>query len=66
MELNHCQIVTESLSGQRATDEQTFAAMAVLTERLERVKQMDEVFAGIGFSPAAQELLSRDNPLPVA
>jgi len=66
MESNHCQIVTESLNGQRSVDEQTSASLGILSERLERVKQLDEVFAGVSFSPAASELLSRNQALPVA
>ncbi len=66
MESNHCQIVTESLDGLRSVDEQTFASLGVLSERLERVKQLDPAFAGVSLSPAAKELLSQDHPLPIA
>jgi len=36
--LNHCRIVAESLGGQRAVDEYTFGSLAVLSDRLERLK----------------------------
>ena len=39
MDSNNCQIVTDSINGQRETDEQTFASLAILTERLERLKK---------------------------
>jgi len=66
MESNHCQVVAESLSGRRSVDERTFASLSVLNERLERLHQLDEVFAGVGFSSSVQELLSRNEALPVA
>ena len=34
-----CQIIMDSLNGRRAIDEQTFTSLAVLSERLERLKR---------------------------
>lgn len=56
MDSNHCRIVTESLAGKRKVDEHTFAALAILSERLEGVKQFGDAFAGISFSPEAEKL----------
>jgi hypothetical protein len=56
MDLNHCQIVGMSLAGERAVDEQTFASLAVLGERLERLKSLDNAFEGVAFSPNVSEL----------
>ncbi|MHC4724092.1 MAG: hypothetical protein ACYS9V_07545 [Planctomycetota bacterium] len=33
--MKHCRIVERSLNGKRSVDEQTFASIAVLNERLE-------------------------------
>lgn len=55
----HCQIVGESLTGARPVDEQTGASIAVLGERLERLKQSSGVFAGIKFSPYVKRLTKR-------
>ncbi len=56
MDSNHCRIVTESLAGKRKVDDQTFSSLAILSERLDRVKKLDYVFAGVSFSPEAQKL----------
>ncbi|MHC4707320.1 MAG: hypothetical protein ACYS8I_09565 [Planctomycetota bacterium] len=38
--MDHWQIVKKSLSGARGVDEQTFASLAILDERLERLKKV--------------------------
>jgi hypothetical protein len=55
-ERNHFQVVKESLSGKRAVSEDTFSSIAVLAERLERLKRTSSIFANITFSPQAEEL----------
>jgi len=62
---NHCQIVSENLAGKRAVDEQTFASLAVLTDRLERIRKLGQAFSKVEFSPDVKKLKSRENPLPV-
>jgi len=61
----HCQIVGESLAGARPVDEQTGASMAVLGERLERLQQSSRLFAEIKFSPYAERLRQRAEPVAV-
>lgn len=63
--MDHCQIVRRNLSGKRAVDEETFASLAVLAERLERVKRLGNVFSNIEFSPDIERLKSRVNAVPV-
>ncbi len=53
---NHCRIVAESLAGKREVDERTFASLAVLGERLERLKARNEMFSGIAFSRPVEKL----------
>ena len=53
---NHCEVVADSLAKRRQADEQTFASLAVLGERLERLKSAGEAFSGIEFSPAVRKL----------
>jgi hypothetical protein len=65
MDLNHCRIVEKGLTGERAVDEQTFASLEILTERLERLKKLDKVFSSIGFSPAVKKLKARRNAVAV-
>ncbi len=65
MELNHCQIVRESLIGEREPDEQTFASLAILTERLERLKRFGNSFSDVTFSAAVRKLARRKNAVAV-
>ena len=61
----HCQIVSGSLAGKRAVDEQTFASLAILAERLERLKKLDRVFSDVAFSPAVKKLKEKKNTVTV-
>jgi len=56
LETNHWQIVARSLNGEREVDEQTFASVAALTERLEQLKRSDIAFSEVTFSPAVKKL----------
>jgi hypothetical protein len=58
MDSDHCRVVTESLRGQREVDDQTFSSLAVLSERLERLKKLGEAFAGVTFSSDVKQLQS--------
>jgi anti-anti-sigma regulatory factor len=58
---DHCEVVKESLSGARSVDEQTLASVAVLNERLQRVKKMGQKFSIVEFSPAVKKLKSHSN-----
>ena len=62
---NHCRIVTESLAGKREVNEQTLASLAILDERLEHLRKIDESFSGITFSPDAAKLLRQKNAVTV-
>ena len=61
---NHFQVVRGSLAGEREVDERTFASVAVLGERLERVRGLGKAFSGISFSSAVEELAGRNSALP--
>ena len=62
---NHCRIVTESLAGERGLDEQTLASLAILDERLERLKKLDEAFSDVTFSRAVEQLRSQSSTIAV-
>ena len=62
---NHCRIVAESMAGDRQVDEQTFASLAVLAEKLEQLKQLDAAFAGVEFSSDVKKLESQKNTVAV-
>ena len=53
---NHFKVITDSLAGDRPTDEETFSSIAVLAERLERIKKTNALFDGVGFSEQVEEL----------
>ena len=59
----HCKVAKDSLDGNRVIDEQTFDSLAILTERLERVKKLGPVFSDVAFSEAIQKLIKQDLPL---
>ncbi|KPL23251.1 MAG: hypothetical protein AMJ75_06445 [Phycisphaerae bacterium SM1_79] len=62
---NHCQIVRDSIVGNREVDEQTYASLTILTERLERLKNLDENFGDVEFSSAVKKLKVRKNAVAV-
>ncbi len=53
---DHFRIVNENLNGSRQADEQVFCSVAVLSERLERLRGLSERFEGISFSPEVEVL----------
>ena len=65
MDSNHCRIVAGSLVGEREVDERTFASLAILGERLERLKEIDETYSGIEFSTDVQKLQRHKNTINV-
>ncbi len=62
---NHCRIVAESLAAERGVDEQTLASLAILDERLERLKKLDEALSGVAFSSAVEQLRSQSSTIAV-
>jgi hypothetical protein len=62
---NHCRIVRNSIVGKRAVDEQTFASLTILTERLERLKKVDEIFGNVVFSAAVKKLKGQKNAVAI-
>jgi hypothetical protein len=60
---DHYEVVKESLSGSRTIDEQTYASVAALDERLQQVKKMGQKFAIIEFSPAVKKLKNHSNKI---
>jgi hypothetical protein len=62
---NHCRIVEKSLNGERGVDEQTFASLAILSERLERLKKLNKIFDNVTFSPAVRKLKTQKNAAAV-
>ena len=59
--LNHCRIVQEALTGQRAVEQQTFASLRILADRLGRLKKLGGGFSNVAFSPAVKKLTEQKN-----
>ena len=66
MDSHHCQLVAESLSGERDVDERTFASLSILAERLERLRELGPAFGKVGFSSDVEQLLGRNSAVPIA
>jgi len=62
---NHCQIVSESLQGQRPVDEQSLLSIDILSERLDRLKKLGGLFSKIEFSADATRLMKHQNAVAV-
>lgn len=63
--MDNLRIISGTLAGERPVDEQTQAAMAILAERLERLKQRSSLFADIAFSPHAKKLARQAEALVI-
>jgi hypothetical protein len=65
MDGRYYQIVARTLAGERSVDEQTHASVAVLAERLERLRSHGGLFTGIEFSPDLQRMRERSESISV-
>jgi hypothetical protein len=50
------QIIQDALAGRREADENALAALAVLEERLERIRALGGGFSDIGFSSEVRKI----------
>ncbi len=64
-EINHCRMVRESLDGRRAVGEQTFASLAILEERLGRLRRLHRLFDNVRFSAAVRKLKKQRSAVTV-
>ena len=58
-ECNHFKLITDSLTGKRSTDEDTFSSIAVLAERLDRLRKTNALFSEVAFSEQVEDLALR-------
>ena len=56
MESDYFGVLNRSLTGEKEIDQQTYISMAVLSDRLERVKKLGKAFSGICFSDDVEQL----------
>ena len=57
--------IRQTLAGEREADEQTFASVSILQDRLERLQKLDKAFCGVTFSPDVEKLSKRNNRVAV-
>jgi hypothetical protein len=50
--------VRDCISGVRTADEESLSSIAILSERLERLKKSSNLFAGISFSQEAEDFVA--------
>ena len=63
---NHCRIVQSSLVGKRAVDEQTFASLTILAERLKRLRKLGGMFSGVTFSDAIKKRAGQKKAMAIS
>jgi hypothetical protein len=55
-EVNHHQVVQDTLMGRRPADEQALSSLAILEDKLDRLKRLGPQFAGVEFSSSVKQL----------
>lgn len=60
MDSEYFNVLQQNLNGQKAPDTQTNVCLAVLDDRLQRLKRLGKQFEDIDFSPAVKKI-SRQN-----
>jgi len=58
-ETNHHQVVKDTLFDRRPMDEQTLCSVAILEDKLDRLKRLGPQFAAVSFSPAVKRLATQ-------
>ncbi|MFA5292815.1 MAG: hypothetical protein WC496_07250 [Phycisphaerae bacterium] len=66
MDIDHCNVVMESLTGQRPADEQTFASINLLAEKLQAVRKIHRRLVDVDFSPQVQALVEQESLLAIS
>ena len=65
MDSNYWQIVKETINGDRQVDAQTSASIAILNDRLARVKKLGEAFENVVFSPDVMKMAKQNHAASV-
>ncbi len=65
MDWDHCHIVSDSLKGARPVDTKAMESLEMLKDRLGHVQKLDDCFAGISFSPMAEQMFLQARALAV-
>ncbi len=65
MDSDYLDVLKGSLTGEREVDQQTYVSLAVLSDRLERVKKLGKAFSGICFSDEVEQLSRESSMLAI-
>ncbi len=65
MDWDHCHVVNDSLTGVRPVDTKALESLEVLKDRLDHLQKLDSRFAGISFSPMAEQMSVQARALAV-
>ena len=65
-DIDHCKVVSQSLAGERPTDEQTFTSINLLAERLQTVQKVHRRLIDVEFSPQVQALIEQESLLAIS
>jgi hypothetical protein len=60
-ETDHHTLVKDALFGRRPVNEQTLCSVAILEDKLDRLKRLGPQFANVCFSPAVKQLAKRQS-----
>ena len=58
--IDHHKTVRDAISHKHKPDDNVLTSIAILEERLERLKKLSPQFAGISFSPAVAKLVTNN------
>ena len=58
-ETDHHQVVKDALFGRRPVNEQALCSVAILEDKLDRLKRLGSQFAAVSFSPAVKHLATQ-------
>ncbi len=65
-DMNHFEIVSQSLTGLRSADEQTFNSINFLADSLQTVRKTHPRLAGVEFSPHVKALIEQESLLAIS
>ncbi len=64
--IEHSKVVADSIAGARKIDDQTYESVAVLSDRLQRVKLLGKAFEGIELSPTVDQIAEQEAKLAIS
>jgi hypothetical protein len=66
MEFDSLKVVTESLEGKRNVDEDTFASVAILSDKLERLRKISKKYCAVEFSPYVKNIMAKEKVMAIS